>query len=434
MRPFSLRLDDESHRGHLGAIAAAGTIHQIRSIRGLIVARTFTLSAAYFYVISNITLIVTTLPFIAHDVSLTDLQRALLVSIFPLISLPGNLLIGPVADRLGRKRFLLVGSLSCAVLFVASSAVTYAWQAILLRGLTAVFMSMISCSIFSSIPDHFDRTQTLKVTGYVSAASSLAQLLAIPLTLLIAETAGWRWSFLALAVYAGLLSVMISRLPPPQFAAARTNQRGLISDLGQTLSVLRNRLLHRPLTGYALYSCGMFVFLSMYPSWLLTQGSSIETGYNVSLIFLAGGLGGLAGALFTGFVGGQLGSDRATRSVLAGLTATSVAALPFLGTMLAGQIAAYFLVCACRAILLPIVINFTMSIVPPDQRGSANGVLAAAFQTGTAIGGSIGAQLYVADRSFLANAAIAALLFLASALAFMTTSHPDLRCSSTRER
>jgi MFS transporter, DHA1 family, multidrug resistance protein len=393
----------------------------------LIVTRTFTLSASYFYVISNITLIVTTLPFIAHDVSLSDLQRALLVSIFPLISLPANLLIGPVADRLGRRRFLFVGSLACAILFVASSVISYAWQAILLRGLTAVFMSMISCSIFSSIPDYFDQTQTLKVTGYVSAASSLAQLLAIPLTLLIAETAGWRSSFLALAVYACLLSVMVFRLPPPHFAAARTNQLGLMSDVSQTLSVLRNRLLQRPLTGYALYSCGMFVFLSMYPSWLLTQRSSIETGYNVSLIFLAGGLGGLSGALFTGLVGSRLGSDRATRSVLAGLTAASVAAVPFLGTTLAAQIASYFLVCACRAILLPIVINFTMSIVRPDQRGSANGVLAAAFQTGTALGGAIGAQLYVADGSFLANAVVAASLFLASALAFMTRSRLDLR-------
>ena len=145
-------------------------------------ATTLTLSASYFYVISNITLIVTTLPFIAHDVLPSELQRALLVSIFPLISLPANLLIGPVADRLGRRRFLLVGSLACAVLFVASSVITDAWQAILLRGLTAVFMSMISCSIFSAIPDYFDQTQTLKVTGYVSAASSLAQLLAIPLT------------------------------------------------------------------------------------------------------------------------------------------------------------------------------------------------------------------------------------------------------------
>ena len=165
----------------------------------------------------------------------------------------------------------------------------------------------------------------------------------------------------------------------------------------------------------------------MYPSWLLTQRSSIETGYNVSLIFLAGGLGGLSGALLTGLVGSRLGSDRATRAVLAALTAATVAVVPFLGTMLAAQIAAYFLVCACRAILLPIVINFTMSIVRPDQRGSANGVLAAAFQTGTALGGAIGAQLYVADTSFLANAAVAASLFLASALAFMTRPRLDLR-------
>jgi MFS transporter, DHA1 family, multidrug resistance protein len=390
------------------------------------VARTFTLSASYFCVISNITLIVTTMPFIAHDVYLSDLERTLLVSIFPLISLPANLLIGPAADRLGRRRFMLVGSLACAVLFVASSVITYAWQAILLRGLTAVFMSMVSCSIFSSIPDYFDQTQTLKVTGYVSAASSLAQLLAIPLTLLIAETGGWRSAFLALGVYACLLSAMVFRLPPPQFAATRTNGLGLTSTVSQTLSVLRNQLLRRPFAGYALYSCGMFVFLSMYPSWLLTQRYSVATAHSVSQIFFAGGLGGLVGALLAGLVGIRLGSVRATRPVLAGLTAASVAVVPFLGTMVAGQITAYFLVCACRGILLPTVINFTMSIVRQDQRSSANGVLAAAFQTGTALGGAIGAQLFVADATFLANASVAFLLFLASALAFATRRHSEL--------
>src|SRR5947209_6701790 len=114
---------------------------------------------------SNITMMVALLPFIAQTVAISPLQVTLLISIFPLVSLPANLLIGPMADALGRKRFLIIGSAACAVLFALAGAITEAWQAILLRGVTAIFVSMIGSSVFSSIPDHFPPAQTIKVTG-----------------------------------------------------------------------------------------------------------------------------------------------------------------------------------------------------------------------------------------------------------------------------
>jgi predicted MFS family arabinose efflux permease len=393
------------------------------------VARTLTLGAAYFYVISNITIIVTMLPFMVHDIETSQLQKTILISIFPLISLPANLIIGPIADRFGRRRFLIIGAVACAILFAMASAVTNAWEAIVLRGITAISMSMVSCSIFSSIPDYFAPDKTMKVTGYVSAAASLAQLVAIPLVLLIAETAGWRASFLVLAIYAFVLTLMIVALPAPEYAGAPKGRMAFRSQMRETLSIFNDTALRRPLTGYAIFACGTFIFISLYPTWLLKQHFDVETGHNVSLIFLSGGLGGLSGALLTGFLGPRLASSRKLCSILSVLTAISVGVVPFTGIVLGAQIAAYCLVCACRAVLIPFIINTTMTAVAPNQRGSANGIMAAVFQTGTALGATIGAQLYAADVTFVANAAVASSLFLASTLVFAKTRRVGLATS-----
>jgi predicted MFS family arabinose efflux permease len=52
--------------------------------------------------------------------------------------------------------------------------------------------------------------------------------------------------------------------------------------------------------------------------------------------------------------------------------------------------------------------------------------MAAVFQTGTALGAAIGAQLYAGDTTFVANAAAASALFLASTLVFAKTRRVGL--------
>jgi len=376
------------------------------------------LSAAYFYVMSNISLIITIMPFMAADMDIDRLQQTLLLAIFPIVSLPANLLLGPLADQIGRRKFLIAGSAVSAVIFALSGFVSGAWTAILLRGLTAIFTSMIACSIFSSIRDYFSSEDAIKVTGYVSASASVAQLVGIPLVVLIAETVGWRMSFAALSMYGSILVVMITRLPAPKHAASQIGPTTFRSHLLGVFEVARGASTRFTLFGYAMYSSGTFVFLALYPTWLLTQTETPGTGHDVSLILLSGGIGSLAGAVLVGMFGARYGSARLTCSVLGVLTAGSIAFVPFAGHSIQQQIAAYSMACLFRAILVPIVINGTMAAMPPTQRGAANGILAAIFQIGTALGGVVSAQLYAADGTFVFNVAVALGCFLASAASF----------------
>src|ERR1700686_4474129 len=92
--------------------------------------RTLVLAAAYFFVITNVTVIVTMLPFMSNDIAMSEFQRAALLSIFPVVSLPANLIIGPIADRFDKRKFMLFGSALASISFTLSGMVSSADQAI----------------------------------------------------------------------------------------------------------------------------------------------------------------------------------------------------------------------------------------------------------------------------------------------------------------
>jgi predicted MFS family arabinose efflux permease len=138
---------------------------------------------------------------------------------------------------------------------------------------------------------------------------------------------------------------------------------------------------------------------------------------------LAGGLGGLLGSLWTG-AGAGLRSSWTTCSALSGLVALSLVAIPISSTLLLVQIACFGLACSFRSLFLPLLISMSMSAADPSQRGSTNGLLAAVFQLGTAIGGAIGAWLYSKDGSFVANVSVAVGLLFSAGLIFLRARGP----------
>ena len=258
----------------------------------------------------------------------------------------------------------------------------------------------------------------MRATGYVSAAASIAQLLGVPLIVLCAESAGWRMSFLAMSVYGGLLAIVLTRLPRPEHTVAHEEYGGIRAEMLRMVHVAKERSILYMLVGYALFTCGTFVFLALYSTWLEAQASHFATGHDVSLVLLSGGLGSLVGAIAVGTFGTRLNGARATRSLLCALTAAPTVAVPIFGHSLEAQVAAYGMMCAFRAMLVPIVINGTMASMPPGQRGVANGVLASIFQSGTAIGGAIGVQLYALNATFIANVVTAVAFFSAAIVSF----------------
>jgi len=371
---------------------------------------------AQFLVVTNITLVIPLLGLMRRDLDLSASEAGVVLGAFPTVAFVANLALGPFLDRFGRRRFLLLGSLGCALTFVLTAAASSSWLVSLGRAATGIFMPMIGASVFATVADYFPPPERTRITGYVSAAASLAQLLAIPFTLLLGDALTWRAPLVALAVYSLALGGLVAALPPPRFQALATGPVTAQTYRRRLLSFSASRETRLALTAYFIYSAAVFVYLGLYPTWLLTN-TGIGSARTVAEIFFLGGCGGVVGAVLSGHVARRFRRPMLLCSVLATASALIMLAVPTAPTSFTAQIVSYGVFSFGRAMLLPVFVAATMLLVAAHERGSLNGMINAIFQSASAVGAFISGWLYHLVPSFAANGAVAMLLFLGAAIA-----------------
>ncbi|BBO55245.1 Bcr/CflA family multidrug efflux MFS transporter [Cobetia sp. AM6] len=207
------------------------------------------------------------LPAMAEDLATTVHHTELSLSVFLLGFSLGQLIFGPLSDRIGRKPVLLSGIF---VFLLASLAIT---QVESLEGLYALrFLQALGggASVVNSsaiVRDCFSGREAAKVLSTVAVIMMLAPLIAPAIGSLLLGMAGWWLIFAFLAAYAAFLLIVLPlRLPETRRKReADEPPASLLQVARDYASVLR----HGPAMGYALTQAmgfgGMFAFITASP-------------------------------------------------------------------------------------------------------------------------------------------------------------------------
>ena len=149
------------------------------------------------------------LPNIGHSLHSQPAATALILSLFMAGFAAGQIIFGPLCDRLGRRPALLIG---CAVFTVAAfgCAVAPSMEALVIwrffQGMGASAGPVISLAI---VRDLFVGNDARKRFAYVGIVATVAPIIAPTLGGLISSSAGWRAVFYSLAAGGILLSLLI---------------------------------------------------------------------------------------------------------------------------------------------------------------------------------------------------------------------------------
>ena len=206
------------------------------------------------------------LPAMAEDLDTTVHHTELSLSIFLLGFSLGQLIFGPLSDRLGRKPVLLSG---IAIFLLASLAIT---QVDSLEGLWALrFVQALGggASVVNSsaiVRDCFSGREAAKVLSTVAVIMMLAPLIAPAIGSLLLGIAGWFSIFVLLSGIIFLLVVLPLYLPETLRRREEGESPASIAQVARDyVSVLR----HGPAMGYALTQAmgfgGMFAFITASP-------------------------------------------------------------------------------------------------------------------------------------------------------------------------
>ncbi|MGW7005923.1 Bcr/CflA family multidrug efflux MFS transporter [Streptomyces sp. NPDC054933] len=290
----------------------------------------------------------------------------------------GQLAVGPMSDRWGRRRPLLIGMvvyvLATAVCaFAPSVELLIAFR--LLQGLAGAAGIVIARAV---VRDLYDGVEMARFFSTLMLISGVAPIIAPVIGGQILRFTDWRGVFVVLTVIGALLTVLVLRQLPETLPAERRQGGGL----REALRTMRGLLGDRPFTGYML--AGSFAFAALFAyvsgSAFVIQDIYGASPQTFSLLFGLNSIGLVAVGQLNGKVlVGRVPLDRALGVGLAVIVTAAVALLLMtsgvFGTVgLVPVAAALFVLMSAMGLAMPNT-NAQALMRTPNAAGSASALL-----------------------------------------------------------
>jgi predicted MFS family arabinose efflux permease len=184
----------------------------------------FTLWLLVFSSASQTMILSPILPRIGSQLDIADAVLGTLVSVYSLMVGVFAILAGPVSDKVGRRRILLLGCGAMTVALVLHGFVVGYLSFITVRIFAGSAGGILSGAAVSYIGDYFPYERRGWATGWVMSGSAFGQIFGIPLGIVMANRWGFRSPFyLFAATMAVTVLLLFFRVPQPD--VQRTTHR-----------------------------------------------------------------------------------------------------------------------------------------------------------------------------------------------------------------
>lgn len=322
---------------------------------------------------------------------------SIMVGIFAVIS-------GPISDRIGRRRILLLGSGIMTVGLLLHGFVQGYASFLAVRIFTGIAGGILSGSAVSYVGDYFPYARRGWATGWVMSGAAFGQILGIPAGIAMAGEYGFRSPFYLFAVTMALTFLLVwSRVPQPNVERSRdpVTIRGGVKTY---MEMLRRPEIAAASFAFFLMFLGVSLYVVYLPTWL--ERDLGATSNQIAMLFL---IGGVANVL-TGPQAGKL-SDRIGRKGLVILSCVGLSVVMALTTPLTRSVWAAFPLFFLTMVLVAMRVSpfsaLLTALVRDGQRGSLLSLTVALGQVGFALGASLAGPLF-AGYGYVSNTLLAA--------------------------
>lgn len=297
----------------------------------------------------------------------------------------GPLLVGPLADHLGRRRVLGVGMALFALLSLLCAIAPDIWTLIALRGLQGACGSVASVLCVVLIRDLFRGPKAVKVLSLYGASIGIAPAVGPLLGGVVHVWAGWWANFLLLAVLGAIAAAMVWRMVPEGGGGAPFTLR---LSLRRYRRLLRNTVFLRFALAIGATFAGLFAYITVGP-YLFIERFGIATE-DYGFYYGASVIAYIVGATMANRLAHRVSALRLTKF---GAVFGIAGAIVFLCITVAQALTALSMLAAMSLFSLGLGILFAaapvlMFATVPKALGATAGVL---FSIGQSTGAAIGA-------------------------------------------
>jgi len=340
---------------------------------------------------SQVMIISPILPQIGAELDTSESLLGYLVTIYASMIGVFAIIMGPLSDKIGRRKILLIGSAGMTIALLLHSMANSFSSLLILRAFAGMAGGVLSGSAVSYVGDYFPYEKRGWANGWIMSGIAMGQILGIPLGTFLADLHGFKFPFILFGGIMGLTTILIFfKLPQPnvELQVSKITFKTTFKKYGDLLS---QKDIKAVAVSYLLMFLSLSIFLIYLPAWLIKE-------FNISLseigwLFFAGGI---VNAI-TGPNAGKL-SDRIGRKNMIIFSCLGLATLMALTTFLITSFWVAFIIFPIAMLLIAMRISpfqaLSSELVKSNNRGSLMSLLVAIGNVGAGIAGSIAGPLY----------------------------------------
>jgi len=345
----------------------------------------------------------------------------LLYPAYALAAATAALLIGPMSDKYGRRRFLLYAAIVFGASLLAASLIHNLYLLAAVRMVTGLAAGTFSTCSIAYVADYFPYERRGVAMSVVQAGYFFALVLGVPVANQVASWKSWRLSFALFGFVALIAFALIATLlPEDKHAMAEMHLASRMARRFDNIRlVFESRSCVASIIAAFLVSGGFVGFFSYLGTWL-DKGLKLSTSA-VSLFFALVGVALLVGAFVAGPVADKFG--KRGLSILATLVlAPTLVVIPHLSWG-AGLFIVFLTSALAFAFRQGPLQALATELVPRRARGALVAVRNTASQIGIATATLASGALY--DKlGFTAVGLFSGLLTLAAAGCILLMHEP----------
>ncbi|MBO6524414.1 MAG: MFS transporter [Balneolaceae bacterium] len=390
----------------------------------------FSLWLLVFAASSQVMIISPILPKIGAELNTSESLLGYLVTVYATMIGVFAIIMGPLSDKIGRRKILLIGSAGMTLALLLHSMADSFTSLLLLRAFAGMAGGVLSGSAVSYVGDYFPYEKRGWANGWIMSGIAMGQILGIPLGTFLAEFYGFKFPFILFGIIMGLTTILIFfKLPQPN-VELQVSKITFKTTFKKYLELLKQRDIKAVAFSYLLMFLSLSIFLIYLPAWLTKEfGVSLS---EIGWLFFAGGI---VNAI-TGPNAGKL-SDKIGRKNMIIASCIGLAIIMALTTFIVTSFWVSFILFPVAMLLIAMRISpfqaLSTELVKSNNRGTLMSLLVAIGNVGSGLAGSISGPLFD-YYGYLSNTIFGASTIIITAfVVWKFVPEPELRISNIED-
>ena len=368
----------------------------------------FSLWLLVFSSSSQIMIIAPILPRISEQLQISQTLLGTLVTAYAVMVGVFALISGPISDKIGRRKILMIGTGGMTIALFFHYFVIGYLSFLLVRGIAGAAGGVLSGAAVAYVGDYFPYERRGWASGWVMSGIAAGQILGIPIGTLMAEHFGFRAPFLFFASTMFMAYILIFTSVPQPDVELHKGKVTFKSSIKKYRQLLRNPDIVSASLAYVLMFLSVSIYVVFLPTWLETTFG--VSGNAIASLFFVGGIASV-------LAGPQAGkwSDNIGRKRIIILSCLGIAVVMLFTTVVITAFWLAYILFFVAMVLVSMRISpfqaLTTELVTSRGRGTLMSLLIAIGQVGYGLGGAVAGPAYV-EGGYLSNTILASIVGL----------------------